>query len=259
MSTLIDHPFLLLFVSLITLCLCAWLGATAFGKWLPHEHAARQELTLVLSAALTLLGLIIGFTFSMAISRYDMRKQYEQSEATAIETEYLRADLLPAADAARLRLQLRAYLAQRIAFYRASDAARARQIDEQTVKLQQQLWSGLQASAASRPNSLTMLVVAGMNNVLAFRGDTQALWWNRIPVAAWTLMGLIAILCNGLLGFSARHLKGRTVVLVLPLVLSIAFFMIADIDSPRGGVIHVSPRNLLSVASLLGDWKLTAD
>ena len=55
---------------------------------------------MVETATLTLLGLIIGFSFSMAITRYDLRKNYEEAEANAIGTEYVRAGLLPAADAA---------------------------------------------------------------------------------------------------------------------------------------------------------------
>ena len=62
-----------------------------------------------MTATLTLLGLIIGFSFSMAISRYDQRKVYEEAEANAIGTEYVRADLLPAGDAARVRALLRDY------------------------------------------------------------------------------------------------------------------------------------------------------
>ena len=64
----------------------------------------------MLTATLTLLALIIGFTFSMAVSRYDLRKNYEEAEANAIGTELLRADLLPADDAANTRRLLRGYL-----------------------------------------------------------------------------------------------------------------------------------------------------
>jgi hypothetical protein len=89
-----------------------------------------------------------------------------------------------------------------------------------------------------------------MNDVLNSQGYTQAAWWNRIPLAAWGLMYAIAILSNLLLGYGAH---GRTVVLsvVLPLVVSISFFLIADIDSPRGGVIRVKPQNLIVLADSL--------
>ena len=61
------------------------------------EEVEHKDLDVLLTATLTLLGLIIGFTFSMAVSRYDQRKNYEEAEANAIGTEYVRAGLLPAA------------------------------------------------------------------------------------------------------------------------------------------------------------------
>jgi hypothetical protein len=81
------------------------------------EEDARRDLEIIVGATLTLLGLIIGFSFSMAISRYDQRKIYEEAEANAIGTEYVRADLLPAADANRVRALLKDYLEQRVLFY----------------------------------------------------------------------------------------------------------------------------------------------
>jgi hypothetical protein len=80
----------------------------------------------------------------------------------------------------------------------------------------------------------------------------MAAWWNRVPPEAWALMGVIAILCSLMLGVSARHLEGRSIFVVLPLVIAIAFFLIADIDSPAGGgVIHVTPQNLLGLGKLI--------
>jgi hypothetical protein len=100
-----------------------------------------------------------------------------------------------------------------------------------------------------QPSPIVALAVAGMNDVLNSQGYTQAAWWNRIPLAAWVLMGAIAIFSNLLVGYGARNAKAeRGLHLVLPLVVSISFFLIADIDSPRRGVIHVNPRNLTSAA-----------
>jgi hypothetical protein len=60
-------------------------------------------------------------------------------------------------------------------------------------------------------------------------------------------MGLIAIVSNLLLGYRERS-AGLLVLLVVPIVSSIAFFLIADIDSPRGGLIRVIPHNLIGVS-----------
>jgi hypothetical protein len=91
-----------------------------------------------------------------------------------------------------------------------------------------------------------------MNDVLNSQGYTQAAWWNRIPFAAWCLMLAIAICANVLVGFGARRITAEAILLpVLPLIVSIAFFLIADIDSPRRGVIRVNPQNLVSLSQSL--------
>ena len=89
-----------------------------------------------------------------------------------------------------------------------------------------------------------------MNDVLNSQGYTQAAWRNRIPVAAWGLMGLTAVFSNMLLGYRERK-TGMLVLVILPVIVSIAFFLIADIDSPRGGVIRVAPQNLMSVSQFI--------
>ena len=71
-----------------------------------------------------------------------------------------------------------------------------------------------------------------MNNVLNSQGYTQAAWWNRIPIAAWALLVLISVFCNLLIGYSV-HGRSNYLLLILPVTLSIALFLVADIDSPR--------------------------
>jgi hypothetical protein len=92
------------------------------------------------------------------------------------------------------------------------------------------------------------LVVSGMNDVLNSQGYVQAAWWNRIPYPAWALMAAIALCANILVGFGARNFKKNVgLFMIFPFVTSISFFLIADIDSPRGGVIRIEPRNLITL------------
>jgi hypothetical protein len=164
----------------------------------------------------------------------------------------MRADLLPAADAAKVRALLRNYLDQRILFYMTRDTQQIPQINARTVQLQTELWSAVLAPAATQPTPMVALAVSGMNDVLNSEGYTQAAWWNRIPIAAWGLMAAIAICSSVLLGYGARKVKAEGILLlVLPLVVSISFFLIADIDSPRGGVIRVNPHNLARLVESL--------
>jgi hypothetical protein len=247
--TLLDFPILLLLLSIVLLSASAWIGLVLRGKK-ELEGQAREDFGVVLAAALTLLGLIIGFSFSMATSRYDQRKNYEEAEANAIGTEFIRLGLLPAADASAATKTLKNYLDERVLWYEERDPRRLRQVNEKTAQLQNQLWSTIKVPAVSQPNPVIALAVAGMNDVLNSQGYTQAAWWNRIPLAAWLLMGTIAVLCNGMMGYGAAIRNSRSfVITILPLIVSISFYLIADIDSPRGGMVQVVPQNLLSVVA----------
>ena len=244
MQTIVDNPFIIFVIFFGTQWCAAYLG-DFFRRTVRSLGAdEREDFDTVLTATLTLLGLIIGFSFSMAVSRYDQRKNYEEAEANAIGTEFLRADLLPTEDATRVRELLNRYVNQRIAFYLGGGEASVE------AKLQSELWSAVAQVARSQATPVVALAVSGMNDVLNSQGYTQAAWWNRIPVAAWGLMGLIAILSNMLLGYRERK-TSRLVPLILPVIASIAFFLIADIDSPRGGVIHVGPQNLIAVSQFM--------
>jgi protein-S-isoprenylcysteine O-methyltransferase Ste14 len=216
------------------------------------EPGEREDFDLIVTATLTLLALIIGFSFSMAISRYDQRKSYEEQEANAIGTEYIRADLLSAPDAARVHKLLSNYLSQRISFYQTRGSERLRQIDIVTSQIETDLWSAVANPAEAQPTAVSALVVSGMNDVLNSRGRTRASWWNRIPSTAWILMSVIAVCSNLLIGFGARSPAARApMLLVLPFVISIAFYLMADLDSPRSSMIRVQPENLVNLSNSL--------
>jgi len=209
-------------------------------------------LGIIQTATLTLLALIIGFTFSMAINRHDQREVLEEAEANAIGTEYLRADLLPATSASAIKALLVGYLDQRILFYTEQNQETLKEISKRTAKLENALWKKVLPVAHSQPHVMTALAVSGMNDVLNSRGYTQAAWWNRIPYTAWGLMGAIAICANLLVGFGARNFSHNIALfMIFPFVIAVSFFLIADIDSPRGGVIRVEPRNLIQLKNTL--------
>ena len=245
MSEVMRYPFVVLVLSLVVLWLSARIGAFFRKKRRNTEEHDGENFRLVVTAALTLLGLIIGFSFSMASSRYDQRKNYEEAEANAIGTEYVRADFLPPADAVKVRALLRKYIDQRVLFYETRDDRQLEEVDVATAQLQADLWSAVQGPAQAMPTQVVALAASGMNDVLNSQGYTQAAWWNRIPSAAWALMVTIAICSNLLIGYGARRGEAKTsLLLVLPLIVSISFSLIADIDSPRGGVVRVRPQNL---------------
>jgi hypothetical protein len=245
-------PFVVLALSLFVTWLSVWIGVFLRKRHQDVDPDVCRDLDIILASTLTLLGLIIGFTFSMAINRYDQRKNYEEAEANAIGTEYVRAATLSDSDAASVRTLLRDYLEQRILFYETRDERDLRQINGRTAKLQAELWSAVEVPAKAQQTPVLALVLSGMNDVLNSQGYTQAAWWNRIPAGAWFLMAAVAICCSLLVGYTAhRAAEGYIRLMILPLILSIAFFLIADIDGPRRGIIRVLPQNLISLAQSL--------
>ena len=251
MAELMKHPVLVFAISYLLL----W-GSSRIGVWIRRsrtiEGEEREDFNVIQAATLTLLGLIIGFSFSMAVNRYDLRVKCEADEANAIGTEYVRANLLPAADASQVRGLLREYLDLRIQFLATRDKDGLARINLSTGRLQDRLWSAVQGPALANPSPVTALAVSGMNDVLNTQGYTLAAWRNRIPVAAWGLLFAIALFCNALIGYGTRHGTAKAGFLtILPLVVSLSFFLIADIDSPRGGMIKVAAGNLTSLAESL--------
>jgi hypothetical protein len=240
---LLDFPRLVLVGSFLLLWLAAWVGGRLHVRYAKDSDDILQDFGVIEAAALTLLGLIIGLSFSMATGRYDLRKNYEEAEANAIGTEYVRLDLLPAGEAPPLRALLRQYVELRIRFYESRDNDELKEIDRKNSELQSQLWAGVTRTAGVQPTPIRALVVAGMNDVLNSEGYTQAAWWNRIPTAAWLMMIVIALFCNVLVGYGAKRIEPR-LSMVLPLIAATSFFLIADLDSPRSGVIRVHPQNL---------------
>ena len=126
-------------------------------------------------------------------------------------------------------------------------------INSDTASLQNQLWTTAAGAAKLQASPLSALAASGMNDVLNAQGYTQAAWWNRIPLAAWSLLFLVAVLSNVLLGYGA-HVRAMVLSLILPLAVALSFLLISDIDSPRGGIIRIQPKNLQALAgSFQGD------
>src|SRR6188472_4248772 len=164
MDALTHYPVFVFAFSFLILWLAAWIGWSVLRKKRALDEDLQEDFGFILGGMLTLLALLIGFTFSMAISRYDLRKTYEEAEANAIGTEYVRVDSLPPTDAAAIRVLLRNYLEQRVLFYRAHTEQDFQRINVKTTQLQKELWSAVHASAATNQTPVVALAVAGMND-----------------------------------------------------------------------------------------------
>jgi hypothetical protein len=252
LEELFRRPVVLLIVSFIILSISTWLGVAVLTRLKQEVAELQDDVRLIEGATLTLLALIIGFSFSMAVNRYDQRKNLEEAEANAIGTEWVRAELLPAEDTARVKALLVKYVALRIERYSCRDDSERPDLYPETLKVQDQLWTAVRGPAMTRTDPVMALVVSGMNDVINSQSYSQAARLNQIPVAAWALMLVIAIGSTMLAGVGAKSVKSLSrVLLILPLVLSVAFYLIADLDSARRGMICVAPQNLQILSTQL--------
>jgi hypothetical protein len=248
MLWLVDHPLLFFLATLALFVGCTRIGVLARLHGHKLTSAERAEFDLVRNAMFTLLGLIIGFAIAMAVSRYDLRKSLEESEANAIGTEYVRLDFMPAETAAKARGLLKTFADQRIAFYGLRDPSDVARNAADTARTMGALWAAVAPDAKANQTAVTALVASGMNDVLNAYGYTVAAWRNRLPVEVWLLLIFIACGCNFLIGFGAEKLSSATHA-ILPIAASLAILLIADVEGPHNGFVRVRPENLIDAAA----------
>lgn len=246
LSMIVTHPLFLFIALLILMPLASGIGVYCLNRKGILDKETLKDFSIVQAATLTLLALLIGFSFSVAVNRYDQRKDCESEEANAIGTEYLRTDLLSAANASKAREQLKKYLDLRISWYQLADKEKIIQIDKKTAAIEGDLWQTMKNEAHLSTSPVTALSIAGMNDVINTQGYTQAAWIKRFPASAWVLLITIAIFCNILIGYGAHSRKSNKVYLfILPVMIATSLALVADISSPRGGLILIEPQNLI--------------
>ncbi len=168
----VGFPFVVMAIAFLLQVIAAYAGDTLRRRTQRPKEDTNKDYAKILPAAFTLLALIVGFAFSMAVARYDQRKNYEEEEANAIGTEYARADILPSTQAAHIRSLLTKYTSLRIEFYKLRDLSQLDQNVGSTSDLQAALWASVVGPATVQPTPPTALVISGMNDVLNTQGYT---------------------------------------------------------------------------------------
>lgn len=204
-----------------------------------------------LTASLTLLALLVGFSFSMAVDRYNARSHTVRDEANAISTTYRRLDTMREPERKALGPSFMLYLEAREAFARAHTLAQIRAADMRTDAMQIRLWStATHTLAASDPSSRAMLeAIDAMFNVAASRRAALEFIIPHTVLAALLLYGVIAA---AFLGHShpinRRYFLASNIQFVL---LAMAFTLIIDLDRPRTGLVEVSQAPLYRAAAFI--------
>jgi hypothetical protein len=217
------------------------------------EHY-RQHVSTLLGSILGLLALLLGFSFSMALQRYEGRSDAVVDEANAIGTTWLRAQLLPAAVQGQVRDALRDYVELRVDAGRISlDREESRQaVLVRSTALLDRLWILTGQAVAIDPGPATSgLFIQTLNDTIDSFGRRDALLNRHVPELVLFLLHGAVLMTGGLLGYScgiAGH-RPSAAAFVFGLLVVAVVFVITDIDRPRRGLIQVNQASLVNLAA----------
>jgi hypothetical protein len=216
----------------------------------------RVQIDSIQSALLGLLALLIAFTFSMALQRYDSRSDAVVDEANAIGTAYLRTQLLPLENQAEVQRALRQYVDLRV---KASTLPLNR-VDElnkffdEDNKALDQLWQKTMQEVPANANPATIgLFIQSLNEMIDSFGRRSAIIERHVPEAVLGLLAIVFTMTCMVIGYNAgiRQHRPSKVTYLMVLLIALLVYAILDLDHPRQGLIQVSQKPLLDLQTSL--------
>lgn len=261
-----SFPYLPLWL-ITALLFAALLLARELGTWLRVRRRSgaasgrtsdadsadgKDSVAFATTTVLGLLALLIGFTFSLALGRYDERRNLVLKEANALGTTWLRADLLDPTDTLRVRDVLRRYVDSRVVFANAKGAAAEVEANARSVALQNELWAAVVAGTAPfRDTPRASLLVTTTNESIDLAAERFAARQDHIPHRILRMLFIFSLLAAGLLGYERAQKRSTTTLLLL--LFSLAVGLVLDLDLPSTGTVNVPQEPMLDLQRSLHD------
>jgi hypothetical protein len=241
---------------------CAGLvAACQLGFWV-GRHTRNSQDPVAIShtvnwqgAVLALAGLLIGFTFAMAMARFETRKEILLAESNAIGTTYLRTRLLEGAAGEELRTLMRRYVDSRVAVFDAgTDRARVEETERTSAALEQPIWSRVEAAGRADPRSVMAgLLVQSTNEMFDLAATRKAARENPVPPTVFVVLILVSAVGMAAIGYTCG-LAGKRLsfgMIVMPLLVAAVIVLVFDIGNPRRGIVRVSDETMIRLRQSL--------
>jgi len=212
------------------------------------DPEARSQISMVEGSLHGLMGLLLGFTFSMAVARFDMRQDYVVDEANALGTVLLRSEMLSESAAVSVRPKLRAYANVRLELIEgASEREKLDHALQKTAVLQTELWAIAKEESRARPGLVSTTFATSLNALYDLTEKRVSALENKVPFSVWIVLYIVACLATCSLGFGSGLMGRRMLlpVLCLPLLVSTLLTLLIDLDNPRKGMIRVSQSSMI--------------
>lgn len=232
-----------------------------FGQQAPSDRHRQfqSQCGAVQAALLGLLGLLLGFTFAMAVNRFEVRKQLVLDEANSIGTAWLRAGYLGKQARDVIRPALLDYINARLAGVHL--AVNSRPYAEQLARSERDqavLWRATVEEIAIRDTPSTALFTTALNDLIDLDGKRQAAGRNHVPATVWLLLLSVSLAACWSTGYAtALHESGRHILptVILPLVITIVVTVLTDLDNPQRGLIQVSQQSMVDLQKILQKYQ----
>jgi len=225
------------------------------------DEGAKLNFNVVQGAILGMLGLLLAFTFSMSVSRWDLRKQLILEEANDIGTTYLRAQLLPEPYKSEISKLLQDYVDVQVAFYDAGvDTVKIQKADAEISTLQDKLWKQAAAVSSLDIRAVTTgLFLQSLNDTIDMHTKRLAALANRVPDMIMLLIILLAFSAIALIGYGSGLGRHRHIVptAIAVLLISVVILIIIDLGRPQRGMIAVGQEPMIQLQQSLKSDSIT--
>jgi hypothetical protein len=229
------HLLLVALVLIGSMAVAAVVG-TIFGARHKSGDETEGQVGYVVSAVLGLLALLLGFTFSLAVDRFEARRGLVLQEANAIGTAYLRVQLLEEPHRARMTDIVRRYVDNRVAVAKATERSEQLRMLAINDALVTDLWTATSAAFPSIQGlDFSSAFLDSVNTVIDLDTSRKMARMARVPPAVFFVLFVYLVTTAGVLGFVLKGKGGRLAAGFLLLLLTLALALIIDIDRPAGG------------------------
>jgi hypothetical protein len=207
-------------------------------------ETASQGLGAIEGAIFGLLGLILAFSFSGALTRFEARRSLVVEEANDIGTAWLRIDLLPTNAQPQMRDLFRRYLDSRIEVYRKVPEMKEVKAElAKSANLQNEIWAfAISSSRETGTAQAPVLLLPALNTMFDITTTRTEAAKNHPPLITFVMLGALTLACSLFAGYdmAIRHRLNVLHSIAFAVVLSVTAYVIIDLEYPRLGLIQVS-------------------
>jgi hypothetical protein len=246
---ILSLPIYLIFFIIALLSLVSFELGYRISKRVHFKKDSMETKTIgqISTGLLGMLAFVLAFTFSMAASQYEKRKQMVLEEANAIGTAYLRADLIDEPYTNELKQLLREYVNTRLDAIKKENIAKGM---VNSIEIHRLLWTQVRTAAKAHPNTNTSLMVQSVNEVIDMHEKRiTAGLRDKIPTSIWITLFAISAMAMLTIGIELGFGDSRKLIVIMPMMFAFAALttLIVELNRPQEGILKVGQESMISL------------